>query len=232
MLPDGVRARRGRAFLGWHPPCKRAFSEKELIMNKLVVAPFAVLCASLLTASCAAPGATGEADEEDVAEAEDAVLTSDFGDHYSISSLRSGRCLDVAGGSTQSGVVVNQFRCHGGPNQGFRLESVDAWASHHRIKNQHSGLCLEVTAANGLRQATCNPASNAQKFVLDYPFGSGVSMSYHIVRLKSYADTTKCLAVPNNTEVSGVQIQQASCSDSAGQRWLFQPRYDSTVGEH
>jgi hypothetical protein len=196
-------------------------------MNKLTMAPLAMLFASLLAASCAAPT---ESEDEDLGEAEDAVLAADFGDHYSITSLRSGRCLDVAGGSTASGAVVNQFRCHSGPNQGFRMECVDAFCSHHRFKNQNSNLCLEITAANGLRQATCNAAAASQKLVLDFPL-SGTSESRHLVRIKTFADTTKCLTVPNNTEISGVQIQQAPCSDSAGQRWLFQPRYDSRSGE-
>jgi hypothetical protein len=60
-----------------------------------------------------------------------------------IVGLATEKCLDVAGGSVGSGIDVNQYRCHEGPNQ--------KWISHNAsapgyvyFVNQNSNLCLDI----------------------------------------------------------------------------------------
>jgi hypothetical protein len=63
----------------------------------------------------------------------------------------SGKCLDVEGVSTAPGAGVQQWDCHGGPNQQFAIEPV---GDHYRIRARHSGLYLDVAGAsleNGAR---------------------------------------------------------------------------------
>jgi hypothetical protein len=41
---------------------------------------------------------------------------------FAIANVNSGRCLDVTGGSTADGVPVQQYGCHGGDDQAWRME--------------------------------------------------------------------------------------------------------------
>jgi hypothetical protein len=40
---------------------------------------------------------------------------------YSIRVRQSGKCIDVPGGQSSDGVLMQQFSCHGGLNQLWRL---------------------------------------------------------------------------------------------------------------
>ncbi len=44
------------------------------------------------------------------------------GGDYEIRNVKSNKCLDVAGAVTYDGGNVQQFGCHGGPIQKWRLQ--------------------------------------------------------------------------------------------------------------
>lgn len=69
---------------------------------------------------------------------------------YSIINAYSGKCLDVAGASLADGANVQQYACHGGDNQIWKLDNL--FDGTHRIRNLRSGKALEVaggSVANG-----------------------------------------------------------------------------------
>jgi hypothetical protein len=93
---------------------------------------------------------------------------TDAGGGYStITSVNSGKCLDVFGGATATGdgVRVVQWSCNGGTNQQWRVQ--DAGSGYVTLIARHSNKCLDVTGsstADGaqLEQFTCNGAANQQ----------------------------------------------------------------------
>lgn len=80
---------------------------------------------------------------------------------YRISSSSSGKCLDAERGSRIAGTRVQEWDCHGGLNQRFRLIRMGgAWI----VRVMHSELCLTVGSNGRLIQATCDGAAD-QYFV-------------------------------------------------------------------
>ncbi|MET9440241.1 family 43 glycosylhydrolase [Streptomyces sp. NPDC006610] len=74
---------------------------------------------------------------------------------YTLTNRNSGKCLEVAGGSTADGANVQQYACNGGAHQRWRLE--DLGDDTHRLLNVATGKVLDTadcSAADGadLRQ--------------------------------------------------------------------------------
>ena len=93
---------------------------------------------------------------------------------YRISSRSSGKCLDAERGSRIAGTRVQEWDCHGGLNQRFRLIRLGAaWV----VRVMHSDLCLTVDrpragAGQGrLIQADCSGA--VEQFFTFAPTGQG-----------------------------------------------------------
>ncbi|MFG2051825.1 RICIN domain-containing protein [Micromonospora sp. NPDC048935] len=92
----------------------------------------------------------------------------DAGGGYStVTSVSSGKCLDVNGGAsaTGDGVRVIQWACNGGTNQQWRVE--DLGTGYVRFVARHSGKCLSVlnaATADGAQavQWTCGTGTNQQ----------------------------------------------------------------------
>ncbi|MFF3438804.1 RICIN domain-containing protein [Streptosporangium sp. NPDC002721] len=89
------------------------------------------------------------------------------GGHYTVTSVSSGKCLDVYGGATATadGARVVQWTCNGGTNQQWRLQ--DAGNGYVRLVARHSDKCLDVLnagTANGTQavQWTCGTGTNQQ----------------------------------------------------------------------
>jgi hypothetical protein len=72
-------------------------------------------------------------------------VTSSALPYYAIVAEHSGKCLDVAGGSTVDGANVQQFTPHYGPNQQWTLVPV---GQEYLIVNRHSGKCLDVVGGS------------------------------------------------------------------------------------
>jgi len=87
--------------------------------------------------------------------------------YHTITSVNSGKCLDVYGGTTATadGARVVQWTCHGGTNQQWRLQ--DLGTGYLTLVARHSNKCLDVTGgstADGaqLVQWTCTGGTNQQ----------------------------------------------------------------------
>ncbi|MEV4824999.1 alpha-galactosidase [Micromonospora sp. NPDC049274] len=93
---------------------------------------------------------------------------TDAGGGYStVTSVSSGKCLDVYGGAgaTGDGVRVIQWACNGGTNQQWRVE--DLGTGYVRLVARHSGKCLDVqnaATADGAQavQWTCGTGASQQ----------------------------------------------------------------------
>jgi hypothetical protein len=81
-------------------------------------------------------------------------------------NVASGKCLDVANGSTDDAAKVQQWTCHGGPNQQWRVQPAGPPGAVFLV-SVNSGKCLDVPAGqNGpgvaLDQLTCQGGGNQQ----------------------------------------------------------------------
>ncbi|MFP4031992.1 MAG: RICIN domain-containing protein [Desulfococcaceae bacterium] len=88
---------------------------------------------------------------------------------YSVISYATGRCLDVSGNSEASGANVQQYPCHGGPNQQWRLEPIGDGA--YRIVAVHSDFCLDVDGA----------ATESGANVQQYPCHGGDNQAWRLI---------------------------------------------------
>jgi hypothetical protein len=84
--------------------------------------------------------------------------------YVSFSSQNSRLCLDVRLGGPADG-TLQQFTCHYGDNQLFRLEPIDGASGAVRIVARHSGKCLDVpggqaVAGLAIQQWDCHTGSN------------------------------------------------------------------------
>jgi hypothetical protein len=82
---------------------------------------------------------------------------------YAVISYATGNCLDVSGDRREAGANVQQYPCHGGPNQQWRLEPIGDGA--YRIVAVHSGACLDVDGASAeaganVQQYPCHGGDN------------------------------------------------------------------------
>jgi hypothetical protein len=65
---------------------------------------------------------------------------------YSLTNQGSQKCMDVPGGSKDSQVKIQQFKCHGGPDQQWRFTPAED--GFFVIYNVYSGLCLDIPGSS------------------------------------------------------------------------------------
>lgn len=89
---------------------------------------------------------------------------------YNLVGVHSSKCVEIAGGSTSNGALVQIATCNGSPRQQFRFESMGGGA--YRIRNVGSNRCIDVEGAstqNAARvlQWECHSNANQQFFAND-----------------------------------------------------------------
>lgn len=137
---------------------------------------------------------------------------------YRIVNRQSGKCLDVAGGSTADGANVLQWACHNGNNQSWRIE--DLGDDTNRLVNVHSGKVLDVNncgTGDGVNlQQWSWLNNNCQRFRLI------VSAAEGWVRLVN-ASSGKVADVTDCGTADGVNVRQWTWLDNNCQQWQLQP---------
>ncbi len=87
------------------------------------------------------------------------TLLRDSDGYFEIRNEASGMCLDLPGGWSGS-VYAQQFRCHGGPNQKFRLHNIPGGTYSRGLtqiqSTRHSNQCLDIQSNGQLRFGPCN----------------------------------------------------------------------------
>ncbi|HYH76094.1 MAG TPA: RICIN domain-containing protein [Arthrobacter sp.] len=126
----------------------------------------------------------------------------------SVVGVGSSKCLDVAGGSTADRANVQQFGCHGGPNQLWSFTNLGEFV------NANSGKCLDVengSSANG---------ANVQQ----YPCHAGPSQRWRMTAQGEIVNVQngKCLDVAGASMADGGNVQQSACNGGSNQKWRLQ----------
>lgn len=155
------------------------------------------------------------------------------GSHYNrLSARHSGRCMDVTGGSRNSGTAVIQWDCHTGDNQMWNF--VPAGDEYYRLVARHSGKCLDVYGAspnNGARliQWDCNGGNNQLFRKEDLGRGNFRLRARH---------SNRCIDVYGGWTGNGVPLIQWDCNGGNNQSWQPQPltalrsKADLTQADH
>jgi hypothetical protein len=74
---------------------------------------------------------------------------------FTITSINSSKCLDIPDGDNADGIQLQQFRCHGGPNQQWVFEPVSpdqldpSYGRYYFVRNVASGKYLDVPGGSG-----------------------------------------------------------------------------------
>ncbi|HEU4329362.1 MAG TPA: family 43 glycosylhydrolase [Roseiflexaceae bacterium] len=136
---------------------------------------------------------------------------------YTLVNRNSGKCLEVAGGSTADGANVQQWACNGGTHQRWRVE--DAGSGYSRLVNAQSGKVLDVAncgTADGTNVQQWTNLNNAcQQWTLP-----ATDSGY--VRLIN-RNSSKVLDVENCGTADGTNVRQWAWLNNNCQQWRLQP---------
>jgi uncharacterized protein (DUF1800 family) len=140
---------------------------------------------------------------------------------YEIVSRHSGKCLDVTDVSTANGARIQQWSCHGGPNQSWVMQPGDDGSAV--IVSVLSGKALDVTdwsLDDGARiqQWDVHGGSNQQWLV------QAVADGYSSLISRS---SGKAVDVADWSTDDGAAIQQWSFHGGDNQQWLLRRRSTS-----
>jgi hypothetical protein len=180
-----------------------------------------LICAASLAAipACTVDiegGPAPEADDRDEAGASIASHAVEAGATYRLIRRGSEKCLDLHGNGTADGTNLQQYTCHGGGNQRFRLERLASGA--YQLVHPTSGKCVDIYWAgtsNGtnVQLYRCNGTA-AQAFQLEHRPGD-------TWRLRN-PHSGKCLDVAGGSSASGANVQIWSCSSGDAQHWRLE----------
>ncbi|MCB1877244.1 MAG: RICIN domain-containing protein, partial [Chromatiales bacterium] len=141
-----------------------------------------------------------------------------------LKSAHSGKCLDIAGVSTQDGANAQQWSCYsGGMNQKVKFEPVDGKTDVYTLKFAHSGKCLDVYG-NGMSngdtfiQWSCHGGTNQQFKLVDRGYGK-----YSLTAQSS----GKCVDVEGVSSNDGADVHQWSYVGGQNQLWYIEEEPDA-----
>jgi hypothetical protein len=167
-------------------------------------------------------GGCGASNPDDLAESGTAI-TIDTSATYTLTGVQSGKCVEVAGGSTANLAQIQIATCNGSTRQRFRMESQGS--GYYRMRNVNSNLCVDVSGAStadGARviQYTCGSGANQQWSFTDVSTGVVRVAARHSGKLldvqgRSTADNTPILQWPS-TGATNQQFRVQAVSGSAG----------------
>jgi hypothetical protein len=145
-------------------------------------------------------------------------LLARVGDKYLIKNDRSRRCLGIAGKSTSSGALVEQFPCN--TSDPFQQWSFTPLARPFNLIGRQSGLCLQVKDASNsnfasIVQTKCAAVAH-QRVLYELAATVGSTDYYRLV----VNGSGKCLTPLGTGEA--LVIVQETCSTSTFQQWSLQ----------
>jgi GH43 family beta-xylosidase len=137
---------------------------------------------------------------------------------YRLVNRNSGKCLEVAGGSSADGANIQQWTCNGGNNQRWRFE--DLGDDNSRLVNVATGKVADVAScgtADGadIRQWTWLN-NGCQRF---RPVATATGGWVRLVNLNS----GKVADVANCATADGADVRQWAWLNNACQQWSIQP---------
>lgn len=166
---------------------------------------------ALLTAGCL--GVEDDVEIEDVQSQSQALADGDF----FIKPVHSGKCVDVAGASTQNGANVQQYDCNGTPAQVFHVSSLGN--GYYKIVNPHAQKGLDVRGVS--------TAVGAQIQIWDYLGGTNQQFAIDALGGDEFKirarHTGYPLEVPGASQSNGVVLTQAAATSGQNQRFRLVP---------
>ncbi|MER5478514.1 family 43 glycosylhydrolase [Streptomyces sp. NPDC002734] len=136
---------------------------------------------------------------------------------YTLTNRNSGKCLEVAGGSTADGADVRQYACNGGSNQRWRLE--DRGDDTHRLVNAATGKVLDTADCSSADGADLRQWSWLDNTCQRFRF---LATDGGHVRIVNQA-TGKVADVANCSTADGADVRQWSWLNNACQQWRLTP---------
>jgi hypothetical protein len=141
-------------------------------------------------------------------------VTQDLSGTFRITAVSSGKCLDVPGASTDDGILLFQWTCHGKANQQWQVKNLGG--GEHQIISVNSDKCVDLKGGNTdegapVQQWPCRDSNDNQRWRI-------TSVSGGAKRIQS-VKSGKCLEVAGSGSANGVAIEQGDCSDSDNQKF-------------
>jgi len=141
---------------------------------------------------------------------------------YTIRNVATGKCIDIANGSTAAGDPVAQYICHGGQNQRFRFDFALPGSGFTHISNVHSYLCIVPTGYQGpstprmgLVQSSCTAPEASFNLVR----ATNQGRTGERAALRWARDATFCIDVPSGAPTDGLILQAYRCHGGPNQLW-------------
>jgi hypothetical protein len=142
-----------------------------------------------------------------------------------IRNVATGKCIDIANGSTAAGDPVAQYICHGGQNQRFRFDFALPGSGLTHISNVHSYLCIVPTGYQGpstprmgLVQSSCTAPEASFNLVRATNRGPTGERTERAV-LRWARDATFCIDVPGGARTDGLILEAYRCHGGPNQLW-------------
>lgn len=139
--------------------------------------------------------------------------------YFMLVNRASGKCMDLIGGNTANGAVINQWTYdYNGPNQRWQILPVEN--GHYRIISWVSGKCACVSG-DSLNDG-------AQILNWDY-VGGNPSQQWDFIHIGNgwfkirNVWSGKCLDVDGGSTADNAKIQQWTDNGGAAQQWRLQP---------
>jgi hypothetical protein len=166
-----------------------------------------------VTAACLVVTATG-------ASARDGVGPASVGNAFALVNAVTGKCVEVAGRSTQAGASLVEADCRNNytdPNQNWLPVPVPN-STRYQLRNLNSNLCMDrlvSTTVQPVVQAVCGTRLNQR---LDVTASSTTPGLFLISTIPHELDV-KCLGFENGSSANGTRAVMTPCSNNAGLRW-------------
>ncbi|KAB8194031.1 hypothetical protein FH608_017720 [Nonomuraea phyllanthi] len=137
---------------------------------------------------------------------------------YQLKVTKSGKCLDVVGGSKDNGAQLQQWSCSGDAWQRFRV--VSAGSGTYTIRNVNSERCVDVpngAATSGLRlqQWGCGAGDKTNQL---WRFAASGSGTYQVISVASGL----CMSDEGASTSSGAAVIQETCTHNSNKQWAFE----------
>lgn len=140
--------------------------------------------------------------------------------YFMIVNQNSGKCLDLIGGNTANGAVINQYTYDGnGPNQRWALLPTEN-GNHFKLISFVSGKAMSI--------ANDSTGTGAQLWAYDYA-GGDASQQFDLVPAGNGWYNIKnvrsglVLDVAGFSTADNAMVQQYTNNNTSNQKWRFQP---------
>jgi hypothetical protein len=150
---------------------------------------------------------------------------TDVSEYFLVAARHSDRCLDVSGNSQSNGAKLQQYWCHEGLNQQWRLvftgltdEYGGPW---YELQVASSHKCIDIEGASTgnrarAQQYTCHGGDNQLFRLVD------VSYDYSRIYYELVAKHSgKCLDVEGDLVTDNAKVWQYTCDEGYNQQWAL-----------